>query len=179
MPGVQGTCGEGTTYATAGCPTGPRDQPLAADSLVGLPLNYAHGPERPGLSWPYIRTTSAFGGPSHPFDFRQFRVFLVGSELDWLNAHPLLQLGHESSKFLLAGFQELAHFRAGPHGFLIRAPSFGKKRKVFNERTSVLGELVHRFCVPHGWWRQWLVLIFGKNLLGNNCGIPFLELVVH
>src|SRR5208282_3537457 len=130
-----------------------------------------------GVSWKSLHNaTAAFVGPSDRFDFRRLRVLLVGSGRDPVNVDPLLQLGHESSEVLLAGIQDLAQSRAGPQGFLIRAPSFGKKRKVFSERTSVLGALVHRFCVRlHGWWQQWLVMIFGKNLLGNNCGIPFLE----
>src|ERR1700693_6196104 len=94
--------------------------------LISRPaLNYAHGPERPGLSWPSTRTTFALVGPSHPFDFRRFRVLLVGSEIDSLNAHPLLQLGHESSKVLLTGIQDLAQFRAGLRSLLLRIPSFG------------------------------------------------------
>src|ERR1700693_6475684 len=88
------------------------------------------------FSWPFIRT--AFVGHSHPFELRRFRVLLVGSEVDSLNAHPVLQLRHESLKVLLAGIQDLAQFSAGPHSLLIRIPSLGKKRKLFNERSSVL-----------------------------------------
>jgi len=114
-----------------------------------LAVSHGRGPERPELSWP---SEPAFVGRSHPFDFRGFRVLLVGNRLDPANVDPLLQLGHESSKVLLAGIQDLANFRDGPHGFLIRALSFGKKRKLFNERSGVPGELVHRLCVClHGW----------------------------
>ena len=68
-----------------------------------------------------------------------------------MNVDRLLQLRHESLQVLLASVQDLAQFRAGPHSLLIRIPRFGKKRKLFNERSSILGELVQRFCVRrHG-----------------------------
>ena len=105
-----------------------------------------------GFSWKPPHTTTAFVGPSNSFDFRRLRFLPVETGPDRVNVDRLLQLGHESFKVLLAGVQDLAQFRAGPHRLLIRIPSFGKKRKLFNERSSVLGELVQRFRVRrHGW----------------------------
>src|ERR1700730_12608680 len=110
------------------------------------------GCERRGLSWKFPHTTTAFVGPSNRFDFRRLRFLPVESGPDPVNVDRLLQLVHEGLKVLLAGVQDLAQFRAGPHRLLIRIPSFGKKRKVFNERGSVPGELVQRFRVRrHGW----------------------------
>src|ERR1700694_5093196 len=105
-----------------------------------------------GFSWKSPHTTTAFVGPSNRFDLRRLRFLPVESGPDPVNVDRLLQLGHEGLKVLLAGVQDLAQFRAGPHRLLIRIPSFRKKRKVFNERSSVPGELVQRFRVRrHGW----------------------------
>jgi hypothetical protein len=107
--------------------------------------------DRRAPSWPST-PTSGFVSPLRIFDFCLFRRFFLGSGLGLLKVDPLFQLGHYSSKVLVMDIQDLAHFRAGPHGFLVCAPSFGEKRKLFHERSSVLGELLDCFCVHlHGW----------------------------
>lgn len=72
-----------------------------------------------GFSWKSPHTTTAFVGPSNSFDFRRFRFLPVETGPDPVNVDRLLQLGHESFKVLLAGVQDLAQFRAGPHRLLI------------------------------------------------------------
>src|SRR6202020_2560268 len=79
---------------------------------------------------------------------------------------------HKSSKVLLAGIQDLAQFCARPDRLFIGIPSSCKKRKLFDESSSVFSELVHRFGVGcHGWRRQWLT---GGNLLRSGHQFRFL-----
>src|ERR1700675_184174 len=81
-------------------------------------------------------------------------------------------MAHKSSKVLLAGIQDLAQFCARPDSLLVGIPSSCKKRKLFNEGSSVFTELVHRFGVRcHGWRRQWLP---GENLLRSGHQFRFL-----
>ena len=109
-------------------------------------------PGVPGSSlWPLNPMTRALVGRSHPFDFCRSRAFLIGSwsgigsGFSIVDAEPAFQPGHESSKLLHLGIQDLAEPWWIAGGYCV--PRANKKARLRVKRRRA-GNFLRAFRSP-------------------------------